>query len=363
MASLSVSDRTYDEIHSLIKSISILQDQDKRRIIWLADRKIIGIARRPNGALEIFLAGPQLLCSDAKIEMHLEHEEWEDDSHRPFQATRLSLPQGNHFDAIAAFLCVHLLENGVLEDVQQGFSRSEAAIAVTLDQARLHEESILGLIGELLLLRACLRQSSIDVARILESWEGYQRSTRDFIFNKIGVEVKTTLYDHSRHRMGGLHQVEPTVLPSGEYEKQFLLVSIGLERVGEGEDENFFLLPTIVDSILALVREAAPSEFDYKLLSDDFLAKVRMYGLAGSSGYDHSTMKGKAAFTKRFRLVFTRGYDMADPNIGIFHTGDIAPYRAVLVDSITFTVSLPNTVTGDTNPLPDMPAVAHHLTR
>jgi hypothetical protein len=361
MKSLFTPDESYPEIHSLIREIPATGDLSRRNVHWLANSKVLGIARQPTGTIDLFIAGPPIQTAYKEIESQLEFENWYESDGTPFETSRITFPQGEHFDAIAAFVCVHLLENSILDDTQLAFSRSEAAIAVALEEVRLHDEAIVGLLGELLVLRALIRDSATDAKSVINGWLGYQRSARDYFFGTCGLEVKTTLKGRSTHHVSGLHQIEPGSLPDGGLEKCFVLVSIGLEKIISQQSANGFTLPFLVESILDALTTKPISDLEQKEIGDDLIAKIRMYGITGSGGYDHLNMKDKIRFGNIYQLNFVRSYDMTDPKVDVFHTSDLTPFTAVVVNSVSFTINLPDVVNGDINPILGLDHLVHFL--
>src|SRR5690606_19582732 len=149
-----------------------------------------------------------------------------------FSATRITLPSAPHFASIATLIAVELLRAGVSETGRQqaAFSDVEPIVEMAIRRGALSENVVVGLVGELTLLRHLLLGRGGDAKsfmRVLDFWQGWQEGSRDFRIGNHSVEVKTTRSISSIHEFSGLHQLERQELPTSAPE-QLHIMSIGL---------------------------------------------------------------------------------------------------------------------------------------
>lgn len=320
-----------------------------RSLRWLATP--LAVARSTTGDFEIFIRGDELLATSALVRRHLQYGDWQPEGGGiTFPANRVVLPSAPHFASVAALIAVELLRAGLgtTAGTQAAFADVEPIIEMAIRRGALPENVLVGLIGELIVLRQCLL--SIDSqpqlrAVLLDAWQGWQGG-RDFRFGTNSVEVKTTQAGSSIHEFSGLHQLEEVPLPDGSLEELHVL-SVGLAAspsMGE-------TLPGIVDQILEMLggtKGQSP-------LQDSFLTRVERYGAASGVGYQHVTMKDWAAYSTRYTSTFPlRLYRVADPTMRLLDRTDIAK-TFVAPDSISFTLHIPDRVSAF-NPAPSWQA-------
>ena len=340
-----VNDVTYEALLGRVKSLGIAAHDRSRTIVWCDVEKRVGVARDTYGRLEIFLVGPAIAPRSPSLVGAIEHQEWHRESAEPVAANRLLLPSPTHFDEIAAFVCTELLRNGASSDPVGAFRRTEPIISLVLERMRIDQSVVLGLFGELLVLEAVLDNVQPErVPQMLGTWFGYIESARDFQFDHVGVEVKTTVGAASRHPVQGVHQVEVGHGVHGVVENEFFLLSIGIAPASAQDGSS---LPQIVDRIVDRVIGAGCSDD----LASTFIARVCSYGGERAIGYDHNSMAGDVVFQQPWRASFARVYDMTDPAVSVLRSDDVAPRGDVVLDSVRFTVSLREHVTGDLNPI------------
>ena len=89
-------------------------------------------------------------------------------------------------------------------------------------------------------------------------------------------------------------------------------------------------------------------------LESGLLGRIRAYGGGEGEGYDHEEMKDRLAFSRPWRMVFVRSYDMDDPHIKVLHSEDLVPFIILEAPSVAFTIDLPQKVDGDVNPVVGM---------
>lgn len=356
---MSNTTSSYEYIHQLLQELPSAASDSERDIRWLDDAKVLGMSRDPVGRLEMFLTGPPLECNSGTVRANLAHHDWHRSPDDVFPANRLLLPPEEHFDAVAAFLCTHLMENGVSINVQRGFTRSEPVVALALERSRLQGESLVGLIGELLVLRALLVRWPAQTPAVLGTWYGHTRSARDFQIGTVGIEVKTTRGNRSRHHMHGLRQVELGHAPSGTFETNLYVTSIGLEEVDSSNaNSGSWTLPCLVTAIADHISTHVADSIKATNLINGFLSSVQEYGLTSGWGYDHHDQQQRIIYAQPWQTTFIRSYLMDDPAIAVPHRADCTRYTAVDLDSINFVIDLPNQITGDTNPLIGLPVLA-----
>ena len=191
------------------------------------------------GAFEVFVLGPKLRPRLPLVDRHLKHDTWQLSDGSYFEANRIVLPAEAHYVPTAAFLAEELLRNGIDSSPQPAFALSEPLIEMALRRTALDEDTVLGLLGELRFLELLLRGSDTTEQRAngLEAWEGYQRTSRDFVFNNgTEVEVKVTRGPHSSHQISSIAQVDPRRTAGGEPIEQLYLVSIGVATPANHEE-------------------------------------------------------------------------------------------------------------------------------
>ena len=337
--------RTYEEVLLDIAAIPSGVAGYDRDIHWLTQANVVGLARDPLGRLEVFLAGPKLNPRTATLKGAIEFHAWHRANGQPLSATRLLLPAFGHFDQVGAFICTELLREGADQDIEMAFAATEPIIELAIKRLQLSEAAMLGLAGELLLLDAVSRQAEDNqVAQVVQAWDGWRRSARDFSWDRIGVEVKTTTRATSTHTIQGLHQIEAAdANDGGTPEDRLFLVSIGLQQ--SDQSSNSFSIPTLVQRIVDRL-EATGSHGAVEA----FINRVATYGSESGFGYNHTTMSTDSPFTTAFTTAFVRGYDMADPAIEVLRRDDVTTHHHVEAQSVTFRINLPATVSVD-NPV------------
>lgn len=349
---------TYEDLLGRVGEMPRAASPGMREVRWLTKARVVGLARTHENRVEIFLRGAQLSPMIQAVREAIEFGPWygAQGTETAFLASRLMLPGQGHFDQVAAFVCAELLRNGAEEDLASGFRATEPLIGLLFERLRLSDGFLVGLAGELMVLRALAQQAADeDVAGIVEGWRGWQRSLRDVTVGSVGVEVKTTSRSWSSHQIQGTHQVE---LNDGEaggmQESHLFLVSIGLQR--SEAHSNTVSLPSLVESLLQQLRDIRRDD-----VAESLLHRIHEYGSASGFGYDHLTMSGDPGFNGAFEVKFVRGYDMVDPNIAVLRRGDVVGRQHVDADSLRYILDLPLRVTGDLNPVVGLQQVARTL--
>lgn len=345
--------KRYEDALSDIEAVPTSSASGVRDITWITDANVIGVARDQAGRLEVFLVGDELKAASSTVCDALEYHTWHRDFGQPLTANRLLLPALGHFTPVAAFVCTELLRNGADDDLARAFRVTEPIIELAIKRLELSQAALLGLAGELLMLSALCKQADDSlVASVLASWDGWRRSARDFRWDRTGVELKTTTRSTSSHMVQGVHQIEPAEGERGENgEARLLLVSVGLQPADPGP--NSISIPALVQRVVNRLEATGNASQVH-----EFLTRVSRYGSESGFGYEHPMMAKDAPFTSTFTVAFFRGYDMSDPLIEVLRRDDVATRHHVEMQSVTFRISLPATVTGQ-NPV----AGAHQVAR
>jgi len=361
----SSSGDTYEGLHERLGNLQAASGPGVRDVAWFDGTPRLGFARDELGRLEIFLTGDELSCASRIVESHLSYNTWHTSGDSTLLANRILLPPETHYDAVCAFVGVHLVECGVLQDCQQGFNAAEPVIELALEQGRMQASAIIGLCGEMLVLRGLLDVAPSRFREILAAWSGFERSARDFEFGSLGLEVKTTRGTVSRHHVQGVHQVELGHGLDGSEELHLILASVGLEPTLPGDfAPNSWSLPTLVESVVTRIETRGMSHQQTQSLVNEFLEQVRGYGQLGDRGYDHRTMQHRVLFAQTWQLAFFRAYDLADPAISIPRSSDLVSFGMLVPDSVEFDVLFPNQIRGDLNPIVGLnPALSDVVSR
>lgn len=341
---------TYERLREQVAALKRAPDAGNRQLLWL-EVGVLAVARNEVGRVEVFVVGAEpLVATTGSVSDLLAHQVWTS-AQGEVAATRVVLPGGDHFDPVAALVCIELVENGLADDSQAAFSAVEPLLALALTRESVGNEVVNGLIGELCLLRRLL-VGVVETKRseVLASWAGSTPSARDFQLGTVGVEVKTTQGSASRHQVSGFHQVELGSSNGGVPETDLFLLSLGLEwleTTGPGTT-----LPELVDDVVGLlVPEDRPG----------FLARLKQYGGDASIGYDHENDKSKIRYSRRFQLRFERLYDLADDLIRLLRTEHVIGYTHVELASVTFRVSFDSKIRGDLNPRTGWTEIVPHV--
>lgn len=328
---------TYESVLQLIESTPSAASANHRDVRWLTDAHVVGVARNTDGQVEVFLAGAELSPGSNAVRAAIEFRTWHRKGAPSFDASRLLLPSLVYFDQVASFICTELLRGGADVSLKQAFAQTEPIIELAIERLRLSNQAILGLAGELLLLDAlCRHVADEQAAPIIESWDGWKQSSRDFSWGSTGVEVKTTTRSGSSHLVEGIHQVERSDgSAGGAPEGRLFLVSIGLQPAEPGG--NAFTIPQLVERIISRMDGARAGGS----VADKFLAHVAEYGASSGGGYEHGAQEPDPSYTTPFLTSFFRAYDMSDRAVEVLRRDDVAVRHHVDVSSVRFRVELP----------------------
>ncbi|MEO7169675.1 MAG: PD-(D/E)XK motif protein [Sphingomonas sp.] len=344
-----MSDLRFEALREDLEALSVPEEQ-ARNLRWLAAPLAIG--RTATGDYEVFIRGPELRSGSALVRRHVQHGDWRpEEGGEPFSASRIVLPSAPHFASIAALIAIELLRAGVAEPggVQTAFTDVEPIIEMAIRRGALSEAVIIGLIGELTVLRQLILARSGQPERMMRSldfWQGWQEGGRDFRIGNHAIEVKTTQASASIHEFSGLHQLEAKQLASGAIE-QLHLMSIGLAAsttMGES-------LPSVVSSITTLLSAAAGGTE----VADEFTRRVSLYGTLSGTGYAHATMQDWSVYATRYTHTFLpRLYRIDDPAMLLLGR-DLLAQTFVQAQGLSFTMHIPEQVSAF-NPTPSWQA-------
>lgn len=312
----------------------------ERHITWVGGERKLAYARDEKGQLEMFLVCEELEAYEPVVRERMVHDSWETSDRSRLAANRLWLPAGDHYDAVAATILVELLERGFEGHAVEAFRFTEPLITLVLGQASAESAALTGLAGELLTLASLLRYAEgLPAEVLLDSWQGWGRSSRDFQLGPVGVEVKTSTTSASRHHIQGWYQLECGVSADGTIETDLYLLSIGIQWL---PDESRGL--TIEDLIKEITKRIPTTR------SSGFLDSVRGYcGLR--LDLDRDGRAGQASLRRPFISTYERLYDLRDDRIRLPRSADLAHFSDLISDTVTFELELPARVRGDLNPI------------
>ncbi len=130
----------------------------------------------------------------------------------------------------------------------------------------LSEERQTGLYGELYLLKV-ITEKEIDVGKVVKAWTGSKKTSQDFEFCSVSVEVKSSVaVDASRINITNSRQLDDTGLDN------LFLVRVLLDA-RQGSDRT---LPKLIESIRKIIKENSPEaglDFEEKLLGAGYQDK------------------------------------------------------------------------------------------
>lgn len=342
---------TFEKLLEMAEALSVPNTDNEREVRWCDSSGVLGLSRQHGGGIEIFLCGVELQAQLPLVRRHLKYDGWAHKDGGVFRANRLVFPSNDYYVPATAFLAEELLRTNLIGALSQSFSQTEPLIEMVLRKTALSEEAILGLLGELRFLEVLLTLST-DVrqkAEMLDGWQGHQRGARDFVYGNRSAEIKATRSGRSVHAISSIAQVDPRRTESGDSLEELHLVSVGFQPCDPAQNDVGISLADQVETILQKLAVPGRSE-ERGELQQQFLGKVSMYGGEAGHGYDHDEMRDWSAYIRRWEHRFLRIYNMTDPAIQVLRKGDVLCRQHVVLDSVTFQISLPDSVTGDINP-------------
>ena len=342
---------TFEDLLLVAESLPVPQVDSDRDVHWCDATKILGMARQSSGGIELFLRGEELRSSSPLVRRFLKFDEWARTNGDVFRANRIVFPSEEHYTAAAAFLAEEFFRNNVVNSLVSAFAQTEPLVEMMLRRIALSEEEILGLLGELRFLEVLISiADEVGRAIVIDAWRGHERSARDFVFNTCFVEVKSTRGSRSVHRVNSVMQADPRRSETGEFLERLFLLSFGFTPVLTHENsESGISLAIQVETILGILNQEGDA-MRVNPIQSLFLQKLANYGGVANGGYIHDEMKNWLIYQSRWHYSFLRIYDMCDDAIQVLRRSDIQMRSHVLLETVSFDVSLPDTVTGDINP-------------
>jgi hypothetical protein len=162
-----------------------------------------------------------------------------------------------------------VLASQVVNHLASGATASRACMDAVLEFRRLlsrhggvlpSEEEILGLAGELLLIRSLVTRAS----HLWRGWNGPLGSSRDYSWGTTDIEAKASrLSGDSRLTVNGLDQLEP------EHERNLFIYHSVLSDNPIGT----IIIPEMIDEIREMIAD--PETFDERLASTGYVAEQR----------------------------------------------------------------------------------------
>ena len=252
--------------------------------------------------------------------------------------TLIQIPNQDEINSMLIGVAEQIREENWFTETEKSkseFYKVEHSVTKAMHKFKLNDSSIIGLIGELTILYKMLQScGDSEKKSVLTSWKGHSSTSRDFIFDDVCVEVKTTRLSKSTHHIHGLNQVDVTDDDGGV--TQLFIASIGLEEHDEGE------------SLSDIVQKIALLDFEEGELGK-LIKSIKSYGV-NSIGYDHSLMKNWEQFNVKFKINFERYYDMSDSNIKIPKHSDFDSMIHLVTKTLKFLINLPDVVVEGQNP-------------
>lgn len=345
--------RTYEQIAGLLEQLASPAETDQFHVEWLEPNRV-AVGRDVRERHALLIVGPQIDARDEVVAQSLRYGTWRSTSGEMVTANLLHLPRGDAFRTATAAIAAELFRRGIDARPSHGvFIEVEPFIALVLRRVLLPDDFVLGLVGELLVLRDLFVALGSKLRGIEDPtvvWRGWQRQPRDFVLGPLSIEVKTTGLNVSRHTISGLDQIEPRRLEDQATEELFL-ASIGLRRAATAGGLS---ISGLADEIVGMLREGRDGGDEP---ATKFVDRLSQYGPEGFQGYRHPEMREQESYSQTFTTTFApRIYDMGDRNIQIIRRADLArEFPLVLPHSIRYSLELPGSVPGSIeNPRTDI---------
>lgn len=335
---------TYEAIAGVLDALNRPFVGGRYSVKWLLPDRL-SVGRDLHGGYAIFLIGDAIEVSLPATRRAARIDMWQDGDGREFKALRLLFPSGDHFRAAASAISAELILRDLEHrDAAEVFPDVEPFIELMISRILLPPESALGLLGELIVLRALLSPLLRAVPELRDdptiAWKGHEQKSRDFSVGDLSIEVKTTVGALAQHQVGSLRQVEPRMLDGGGVEVLYL-ASLGLRPFAGTGGRS---IAGEVDAVLDLLGPRGGTRTKGQ---EAFLQRVKAYGrLAGGLGYDHDLMRDVQPYSTQYELARpVRMYDLRDTNMLLPRRAMLEPMYLV-PDSLAFTTDLPEKVTG-----------------
>ena len=342
---------TFEEIRSRIELLPTPTGIEDREIHWIEPGRM-GIARDAHGAYEIFFSGGTLRPRSAIVSRHLEQGHWMGSQGQAYEASRVVLSSEPHFLAVSALIGSECVREGIKDSsvpIESIFASVEPILELALKRSALSTETIIGLIGELILLDKLLEITSTvpeQFGTVINAWKGYTPASRDFVLGSVAIEVKATRGISSSHIIHGLDQIEPREIHGNLLEDRILILSVGITPIIGGP----YSLPGLTESILKRLGTLDGEGWQASPLQEQFLKQLLQYGQGSGLGYDHFQMRDRDIYKTQFSMTYIpRLYDMTDPSVRIIRRATIHGMH-VNPSHIEYQMDLPETISS-TNPI------------
>ena len=165
---------SFESLREDLSRFSPSPSRDERTIRWVDRGETLAYSRDQSGRLELFLVGPPLVAHEPQVRERLVHNAWVTAAGAPLSANRIYLPEGDHYNAVAAAILIELLDHGYPSDAEGAFRHTEPLIALVMSELRAENAVLTGLAGELLLLTALMRSPDAPSPEcLLDAWQGW----------------------------------------------------------------------------------------------------------------------------------------------------------------------------------------------
>lgn len=250
-------------------------------------------------------------------------------------------------DDLCTFLIYELVRGEVFTKFKTALLQSEELLElITSNNDSLAK--LLGLMGELIFLNHIIEEFD-NFSKLKDIWFGYTRSSRDFLINKVGVEVKTTTTSFSNHYISSLSQVSPKKYLEGTNndEKHLFLLSISLipkftssEYTSDELNENL----VSINILYKKISEKLKDKFKH-----EFLELVAQY-LGIELQHFEKAMLTNHIYDQRYSIRYIRFYDLLDfENIKIPRLENLIEFNNIDLSSVKFSIFLKEKLS-ETNP-------------
>ena len=350
----------FEEALTLINELPPPDDAKSRTCKSVPGAADLAVAKTKEHIYELLFIGKKLEPRSSIIRTCLTYTKWQDDADKKtFEANSFKIPESHYSASIAALIIVEF--NRLAENLgfEEKFFALEPIIERFLQREMLTEHETIGLLGELIVLKEVISQ--VPPARYkatLDGWMGHRHVARDFTFGDTSLEIKTTQSTESIHTINSVGQIEARTDVNRVPVERLYLLSIGLIRSSSEGGHSATSLAETCDAILRILG-VHPTEATN--LSETFLSRVSAYGTSESRRYLHTEMRGHFFASQPWSVTFTRIYDMSDPHLSLPRREELNIFRDVVTDSFSFEISLPRRVSGDLNPLYDLPGFISKL--
>jgi hypothetical protein len=344
---------SYDEIYDLFEALQgqIREGQEHSVVERLGDCLAVGLT--PNGEHCIFLMTQELTPNLPSVRQAHQFRDWQImESGESILANRLLFEAGVEYQALTCTVIVELYRNlsqSADNSLHAAFNATEPLIDILLQQAQLSRSELLGLFGELFVVRRFLSSiSEIDPSPYVAVdptcfWQGARRGARDIEVGLFAIEVKATTKSERCHHFHGFAQTEPR-----DDSETLLVASLCLAKSPTGTSTI-----DLVSQIRALIGEIATKGLeDVEQADQAFLDRLAEYGASGQQlALDSLDERTRLALSERYELCLPmKFYQMADPNLRILRVRDLdESFRHMRRQGFECEILLPDQIPGSPN--------------